>query len=136
MIPAGLVMAVQYAVEIAARVAVDDFAAGQAVPPIALVDAMQGIGWPALGLGVSPLAIGLPELAPRWVVVIGVVGAVSIGLGGILVQALHFVQLGPRFLVGSLFPVWMIWAGIQAARLQSSDRPAAPVEPSSKPASI
>lgn len=109
-----LFMSVQWAVEIAARDALHAFSTGEEVPMATLVDAMQGVGWPALGLGFALLALGVPASAPRIVAIAGAAGAISIGLAGFLAQALHFLWAGVLFIGGHLLALWMIWAGARA----------------------
>jgi len=52
---------------------------------------------------------------PVWVRVAGVIGAVALGVGGLVVQGLHVVALGPVFIVRNTLAFWMIWAGIHIA---------------------
>ncbi|MGH9373736.1 MAG: hypothetical protein ACRD15_19620, partial [Vicinamibacterales bacterium] len=66
-----LFMSVQWAVEIAARSALDTYTGGAAVPIANLIDAMQAVGWPALGFGFALLAASVPASAPRLVVILG-----------------------------------------------------------------
>jgi hypothetical protein len=113
---ASLFMAVEFAVELAARTDVTRFATGEATPIISLVDAMQAVGWPAFALAFVLLASGT-RWAPRWVGIIGVIGAVAFGVGGLGVMGLQVVALAPVFVVGGIaLPIWMVWAGIQLAR--------------------
>lgn len=111
---ATLFMSVQWAVEIAARSALDAYAGGAAVPIASLIDAMQAVGWPALGIGFALLAASVPASAPRPVAILGAVGAVALGLAGLLAQGLHIIQAGVLFMGGHLLALWMIWAGIRA----------------------
>ena len=113
---ATLFMSVQWAVEIAARGGLEAYSQGQVVPMASLVEALQGIGWPALGLGFALLAVCVPASAPRWVRILGAVGAVAIGLGGLLTEAFHIPQAGTLFLGGHLLAFWMVWAGVRATR--------------------
>jgi len=117
---ATLFMSVQWAVEIAARGGLDAYAQGQVVPMAMLVEAMQGVGWPALGVGFALLALCVPASAPRWVAILGAVGAVAIGLGGLLTEAFHIPQAGVLFLGGHLLALWMVWAGVRATRARST----------------
>ena len=112
----GLFMSVQWAVEIAARGALEGYSKGDAAPIVDLIDAMQAVGWPGLALGFGLLAAGTPASAPRWVEVLGMVGAAALGLAGLLAQGLHILQAGVLFSGGHLLAFWMIWAGIRAAR--------------------
>jgi hypothetical protein len=98
------------------RGALEPYSSGQAAPMVDLVDAMQAVGWPALGLGFGLVAFGTPALTPRWVAVLGVVGAASVGMAGLLAQGLHLLQAGVLFLGGNLLALWMVWAGIRVAR--------------------
>jgi hypothetical protein len=112
---ASVFMAVEFAVELAARSDVARYASGETTPIVSLIDAMQAVGFPALALAFILIATGT-RWAPRWVIVLGVVGAVALAVGGLVVQGLHVVALGPAFLVGNLLPVWMVWAGVRLAR--------------------
>ncbi|MBW3570344.1 MAG: hypothetical protein KY467_04495 [Gemmatimonadetes bacterium] len=114
-----LFMSVQWAIEIAARGALEAYAASEAAPMVDLIDVMQAVGWPGLGLGFGLLAAGVRGAAPRWITMLGVVGAVAIGLAGLLAQGLHILQAGVLFLGGNLLALWMVWAGIRAARDRS-----------------
>ena len=113
---AGLFMAVQFAVELAAAPEAAAYATGAAVPMGTLVERMQAVGWPAFMLGFAILIVGLPSSAPAAVRVAGVVGATAMGLGGFLTEGLHLIAAGPLFIGGSLLPVWLVWSGIAAAR--------------------
>lgn len=113
---ATLFMTVEWAVELAAHAALGGYAGGRPVPMATLVDAMQGVGWPALGLGFALLAVGAAASAPRWVRALGAAGGVAIGLAGLLAQALHILQAGVLFLGGHLLALWMVWAGVRLAR--------------------
>ncbi len=112
----GGFMSVQWAVEIAARSALEGYSTGEAAPIIDLIDAMQAVGWPAFALGFGLLAAGTPASAPRWVEILGMVGAAALGLAGLLAQGLHILQAGVLFLGGHLLAFWMIWAGVRLAR--------------------
>lgn len=112
---ATMFMTVQWAVEIAARREAADYARGGATAVIALVDAMQGAGWPAFGIGFAILALGARASAPRWVAMLGALGAIALGAAGLFAQALHMPRAGVLFLGGQLLPIWMIWAGVRAA---------------------
>lgn len=111
-----LFMSVQWSVEIAAGGALEAYAASEAAPMVDLIDVMQAVGWPGLGLGFGLLAAGVRAAAPRWVAMLGVVGAAAVGLAGLLAQGLHILQAGILFLGGNLLALWMVWAGIRAVR--------------------
>ena len=113
---ATVFMTVQWAVEIAARGALDAYAKGEAAPLVDLIDAMQAVGWPALALGFGLMAFGVPGSAPRWVETLAIGGAAALGLAGVLAQALHVLWAGVLFMGGHLLALWMMWAGIRAAR--------------------
>jgi hypothetical protein len=98
----ALVMTVEMAVEIAAGAAAEVYASGAVVPLVGLVDPLQAVGWPAYGFGFALLALRWRAAAPRWVAIVGAVGFVAMGLGGILVQGLHILALGPLFAGGNL----------------------------------
>jgi hypothetical protein len=109
-------MSVQWAVEIAARGALETYAAGEAVPIAHLIDVMQAVGWPGLGLGFGLLATGMREVAPRWLRILAAVGGAAIALAGLLAQGLHILQAGVLFLGGNFLALWMVWAGIRIIR--------------------
>ena len=113
---ATLFMSVQWAVEITARGALEAYSAGEAVPMVDLVDPMQAVGWPGLGLGFCLLAAGVRGAAPRLVAVLGMVGAAALGLAGLLAQALHILEAGVLFLGGHLLALWIVWAGVGVVR--------------------
>lgn len=123
---ATLFMCVEWAAEIAARGGLEAYAQGQVVPMASLVEATQGVGWPAFGLGFALLAVCIPASAPRWVAILGAVGAVMIGLGGLLAGAFQLPQAGALFLGGHLLALWMVWAGVRATRAGSMDGAAFP----------
>lgn len=112
---ASVFMSVQWAVEIAARGALEGYSGGQPTFIVGLIDAMQAVGWPGLGIGFGLMAGGIRGATPRWVGLLGVVGAVSIGLAGPLAQGLHILEAGVLFLGGNLLSFWMVWAGVRAA---------------------
>ena len=116
----GAFMAVQMAAEIGARQSADAYAAGRPAPLIDLLEAMQVIGWPALGLGFALMALGATEAAPRPVSVLAAVGGVAAGLGGILVMGLHILPAAPLFAGTNLLVPWIVWAGVRAARREWS----------------
>lgn len=112
---AALFMAVEFAVELAAQAELARFSQGAASPMIALLDAMQTVGWPAFALAFILLAIG-SRWTPRWVSAIGVIGAAGLSVGGLVVQGMHVVALAPVFILGNGLSIWMTWAGIQLVR--------------------
>jgi len=114
-IVATMFMAVEFAVELAARADAARFAGGESPSMVALIDAMQAVGFPALGLAFILVATGT-RWTPRWVAALAVIGSVALATGGLVVQGMHVVALGPVFLVGNLLPVWMVWAGVRLAR--------------------
>ena len=113
---ATLFMSVQWAVEIAARGALAAYSGGAPAPIVDLIDAMQAVGWPTLGLGFAMLAVGVREAAPRWLGLLGAIGAAAVGLAGLLAQGLHLLEAGVLFLGGNLLAVWMVWAGVRTVR--------------------
>lgn len=113
---AGLFMAVQMAAEIGAGASVDEYATGQPAPLLDLVEAMQVVGWPALGMGFALLALGATHAAPRLVSLLAVVGGVAAGLGGILVMGFHILPAAPLFAGTNALVPWIVWAGVRAAR--------------------
>jgi hypothetical protein len=113
---AGLFMAVQFAVELAAAPEAAAYAAGALTPMGTLVEAMQAVGWPAFMLGFVLLIAGVPTSAPAAVRLAGVVGATAMGLGGVLTEGLHLVAAGPLFIGGNLLALWLVWGGLAAMR--------------------
>jgi hypothetical protein len=114
-IVATMFMAVEFAVELAAKADVTRFASGESPSMVSLIDAMQAAGFPGLGLAFILIATGT-RWAPKWVVALAVVGSAALAVGGLVVQGMHVVALGPVFLLGNLLPVWMVWAGVHLAR--------------------
>ena len=112
---AGLFMAVQFAVELASRVEVGAYAAGQPTSLVSLVEPMQAVGWPALGIGYALLALGSRASAPLLVRGVGALGATALAVGGVLVEGFRLASFGPLFAVGSLAFIWLIWAGAKLA---------------------
>jgi hypothetical protein len=108
-------MSVQFAVELASRVELNAYAAGQPASLVALVEAMQAVGWPALGLGYALLALGSPVSAPWRVRAAGALGAAALLVGGVTVEGFHIAALGPLFAVGGLTFVWLLWSGARLA---------------------
>lgn len=113
---AGSFMAVEFMAELAARPEAAAYAAGSPGPMGALAEAMQAVGWPAFALGFVLLITGLHSSAPAAVRLAGVVGALAMGLGGILTEGLHLVAAGPLFIGGNLLAVWLVWSGVAAVR--------------------
>jgi hypothetical protein len=113
---AGPFMAVEFAAELAARPEAAAYAAGAPTPMGALVEAMQAVGWPAFMLGFVLLIAGLPSSAPAVVRLAGAVGALAMGLGGLLTEGLHLPAAGPLFIGGNLLAVWLVWSGVAAVR--------------------
>lgn len=116
----GAFMSVEMAAEIGAGRFADVYAAGQPAPLVELLEAMQVIGWPALGAGVALMALGAAHSAPRLVSMLAALGGVAAGLGGILVMGLHILPVAPLFAGANLLVPWFIWAGIRAARRERS----------------
>ena len=112
---AGVFMAVEFAVELASRVEVGAYAAGQPASLLSLVEPMQAIGWPALGIGYALLALGSPASAPLLVRAAGALGATAFVVGGVLVEGFRLAAFGPLFAVGGLAFIWLIWAGAKLA---------------------
>ena len=108
---AGLFMAIEFAVELASRVEAGAYAAGQPASLVALVEPMQAVGWPALGLGYGLLALGAPISAPLVVRLVGAAGGAAFAVGGVLVEGFHLASFGPLFAVGGLSFFWLIWSG-------------------------
>ena len=123
---ATLFMSVEWSVELAARAGTAAYARGESVPMASLVDAMQAVGWPALGAGFALLAACARGATPRWLSIVGAVGAVALGLAGLLAQGLHIVQAGVLFLGGHLLSLWMVWAGVRLTRQGPSRMGATP----------
>ncbi len=76
---------------------------------------MQAVGCPAFGLAFVLLSLGT-RCTPRRVLGLVVLGSVALGVGGLVVQGLHVVALGPAFIVGNALPNWMVWGGIHLMR--------------------
>ena len=129
---AGLFMAVQMSAEIGAGESVHDYAAGRPAPLVDLLEAMQVVGWPALGLGFALLALGATHAAPRPVALLAAVGGIAAGLGGILVMGLHILPAAPLFAGTNALVPWIVWSGVRAARHQrasADDIPPAVAQP-------
>ncbi|MDQ4054673.1 MAG: hypothetical protein M3237_18530 [Actinomycetota bacterium] len=123
---AGLFMAVQMAAEVGAGESVHDYAAGRPAPLVDLLEAMQVVGWPALGLGFALLALGATHAAPRPVSLLAAVGGIAAGLGGILVMGLHILAAAPLFAGTSALVPWIVWSGVRAARRERGSLDDAP----------
>ncbi|HWK11110.1 MAG TPA: hypothetical protein VNR64_13715, partial [Vicinamibacterales bacterium] len=94
-------MAVEFAVEIAARAEAAPLASGAAAPFVSLIDAMQAVGFPAFAVTFILVATGT-RWTPGWVSALAVIGGAALGVGGLVVQGMHVVVLGPVFLLGNL----------------------------------
>jgi len=108
-------MSIEFAVELTSDHAADAYAAGQIVPLVDLVEPMQTVGFPALGLGFAALALGLRNAAPRWLAVLAALGATVTSVGAVLVEGFHMSTLGPTFIGLALPTLWMAWAGVRLA---------------------
>jgi hypothetical protein len=108
---AGVFMAVEFAVELAAKSEAANYAAGNPAPLTALTDPMQSVGWPAWMAGFVLLAVGVPAAA-------------AMGIGGITVEGLQIVAVGPLFIGGALLSLWLVWAGMVTARSGRAMAPA------------
>jgi len=113
---AGSFMAVQMAAEIGAGESVHAYAAGRPAPLVDLLEAMQVVGWPALGLGFALMALGATHAAPRSVAMLATIGGIAAGLGGVLVMGLHILPAAPLFAGTNALVPWIVWSGIRAAR--------------------
>ena len=96
--------------EIGAGRYADAYAAGRSAPLIDLLEAMQVVGWPALGVGFALLALGVTQSAPRVVSMLAAIGGVAAGLGGIVVMGLHVLPAAPLFAGTNLLVPWIVWA--------------------------
>lgn len=112
----GLFMLVEFAVELAARGAIPALASGGDAPMFNLFAAMHAGGWPILGTGFILLILGMRAAAPLPVRILGVLGALAMGLAGILVAGFYLTSFGWLFIGGELLAIWIIWAGVQTAR--------------------
>lgn len=110
---ACLFMAVEFAVELASRAELNAYALGQSTSLVSLVEPMQAVGWPALGIGYALIALGAPTSAPLVLRVLGAVGAAALAIGGILVEGFHIAAFGPLFALGGLAFLWLIWTGVK-----------------------
>jgi len=109
-------MAVQFAVELAARSEASAVAASQAEPLTELTRSLQAVGWPAWSLGFILLMLGVPRAAPRIIAVLGIIGALATGAAGILTMGFEITAVGFLFPIGGLLYLWVIWAGVRLAR--------------------
>lgn len=112
----GLFMMVEFAVELATRGVVDALAGGAAPGMFHLFATMHAVGWPTLGAGFIVLILGVPRAAPVVVRGLGIVGALAMGLGGLLVAGFFLTWFGWLFIGGDLLAIWIVWAGLQTAR--------------------
>ena len=108
-------MSVEFAVELTSEHAADAYAAGHVVPLVDLVEPMQTVGFPALGLGLAALALGLRGAAPRWLAILAALGATVTSVGAVLVEGFHLATFGPAFAGLALPTLWMAWAGVRLA---------------------
>jgi hypothetical protein len=115
-------MALEFSVELAARTDVARVAADGTSPLLSLIDVMQAVGWPFFALAFILLAVST-QWTPVWVKVLAVLGGCSLAIGGLVVQGLHVVALGPVFIAGNALAFWMMWAGIHIAVNSSTGRP-------------
>jgi hypothetical protein len=107
-------MAMEFCVELAAPTEVSRVATDGKSSLLSLIDVMQAAGWPFFALAFILLAINT-RWTPVWVRVAGVIGACALAIGGLVVQGLHVVALGPVFIFGNALAFWMVWAGIRIA---------------------
>jgi len=114
-------MSIEFSVELAARTEVARVATDGTSPLLSLIDVMQAAGWPFFALAFILLAVNT-RWTPVWVRVAGVIGACALAVGGLVVQGLHVVALGPVFIIGNALAFWMIWAGIHIALNGSKER--------------
>lgn len=113
---AALFMSVEWAAEIALSGDATLYARNAPLAMADLVDAMQGVGWPALGIGLALLALFTRGVTPRWVSIAGTIGAVALALAGVLAMPLQVPHAGVLFLGGHLVALWLVWAGLHLAR--------------------
>lgn len=112
----GLFMMVEFAVELATRGAMNALAGGAEPGMFHLFASMHAVGWPTLGAGFMVLILGVPRGAPVAVRAVGIVGALAMGLGGLLVAGFFLTRFGWLFIGGDLLAIWIVWAGLQTAR--------------------
>lgn len=112
----GLFMMVEFAVELAAHGAMPALAAGGGASIFSLFAVVHAAGWSTIGAGFIVLALGVPHVAPVPVRILGIIGALAMGLGGVLVAGFFLTQFGWLFIGGALLPIWITWAGVQTAR--------------------
>lgn len=112
----GLFMMVEFAVELAAKGALGALAAGNAVPMFHLFAVMHAAGWPTIGAGFIVMILGLRHGAPLVVRIVGIIGALAMGLAGVLVAGFYLTSFGALFIGGDLLAIWIVWVGVQTAR--------------------
>lgn len=112
----GLFMMVEFAVELATRGAINSLATVQGVPIFDLFAVMHAAGWPTFGVGFVLLILGIRAAAPLPIRILGIVGALAMGLAGMLVAGFFLTSFGWLFIGGELLAVWIVWAGIQTTR--------------------
>ncbi len=112
----GLFMMVEFAVELAAHGVIGALATGGAPTMFSLFAAMHALGWPTFAAGFIVLILGVPHAAPAIVRIVGIIGAVALGLAGVLVAGFFLPQFGWLFIGGDLLAIWIVWAGTQALR--------------------
>ncbi|MGH9586717.1 MAG: hypothetical protein ACRD3F_07165 [Acidobacteriaceae bacterium] len=117
----GLFMMVEFAVELATKGAVGILAAGNTVPIFHLFATMHAAGWPTIAAGFITMILGIREGVPLAIRIIGIVGALAMGLAGILVAGFYLTSFGALFIGGDLLAIWIVWAGVQIARGRMSD---------------
>lgn len=113
----GIFMMVEFAVELAAQGAIGPLNTGQAAPMFNLFAVAHAAGWPTIGAGFILVILGVRVAVPLPVRILGVVGALAMGLAGILVAGFFLTSFGWLFIGGELLGVWIVWAGIQTARV-------------------
>jgi hypothetical protein len=124
----GIFMMVEFAVELAAHSAMPALTAGAGASIFNLLVVTHAAGWPTIGAGFIVLALGVPRAAPLPIRVLGIVGALAMGLGGVLVAGFFLTQFGWLFMGGALLAIWITWAGVQTARGAASREVAAAEE--------
>ena len=95
-------MMVEFAVELAAHGATAALAAGAAPTMFNLFATMHVAGWATLGAGFIVLILGVPHAAPLPIRIIGIIGALAMGLAGVLVAGFFLTQFGWLFIGGDL----------------------------------
>lgn len=112
----GLFMMVEFAVELATKGSVGTLTPGNTVPMFRLFEVMHAAGWPTIAAGFVVLILGLRHGAPLAVRIVGIIGALAMGLAGVLVAGFHLTSFGALFIEGDLLAIWIVWVGIQIAR--------------------